>query len=95
MRTEIENAIAALKKGGLILYPTDTVWGIGCDATHPNTIERVDDLKKRPSLSHFLFRPFYRFWQQHPIRLGILDGKEGFILAYINAFVVFKRYVNL
>ena len=47
MRTEIENAIAVLKKGGLILYPTDTVWGIGCDATHPNAIERIYNLKKR------------------------------------------------
>jgi glycosyltransferase involved in cell wall biosynthesis len=51
--------------------------------------------KKQPLLSHFLFRPFYRFWHQYLIRLGILDGKEGFILAYINAFAVFKRYVNL
>lgn len=51
--------------------------------------------KKKPTLSNFLFRPFYRFWHQYLIRLGILDGKEGFILAYINAFSVFKRYVNL
>lgn len=51
--------------------------------------------KKKPNLSHFLFRPFYRFWHQYILRLGILDGKEGFILAYINAFSVFKRYVNL
>ena len=50
---------------------------------------------KRPNLSHFFFRPFYRFWHQYLLRLGILDGKEGFILAYINAFSVFKRYVNL
>ncbi|NNF30180.1 MAG: glycosyltransferase family 2 protein [Flavobacteriaceae bacterium] len=50
---------------------------------------------KRPNLLHFLFRPFYRFWHQYLIRLGILDGKEGFILAYINSFSVFKRYVNL
>ncbi|PQB04729.1 glycosyltransferase family 2 protein [Aureitalea marina] len=51
--------------------------------------------KKRPNLFHFLFRPFYRFWHQYLLRLGILDGKEGFILAYINAFSVFKRYTNL
>jgi glycosyltransferase involved in cell wall biosynthesis len=51
--------------------------------------------KKKPNLFHFLFRPCYRFWHQYLIRLGILDGKEGFILAYINAFSVFKRYVNL
>jgi hypothetical protein len=50
---------------------------------------------KKPSLVHFLWRPWYRFWHQYLIRLGILDGKEGFILAYINAFSVFKRYVNL
>ncbi|MEZ4858106.1 MAG: glycosyltransferase family 2 protein [Flavobacteriaceae bacterium] len=49
----------------------------------------------RPNLTHFFFRPFYRFWHQYLLRLGILDGKEGFILAYINAFSVFKRYVNL
>lgn len=53
------------------------------------------DKKKKPNLFHFLFRPFYRFWHQYLLRLGILDGKEGFILAYINAFSVFKRYVNL
>ncbi|MBT8256204.1 MAG: glycosyltransferase family 2 protein, partial [Bacteroidia bacterium] len=51
--------------------------------------------RKRPNLFHFLFRPLYRFWHQYLLRLGILDGKEGFILAYINAFSVFKRYVNL
>ena len=51
--------------------------------------------KKKPTLFHFLFRPFYRFWHQFVIRLGFLDGKEGFILAYVSAFSVFKRYVNL
>jgi len=51
--------------------------------------------KMKPNLFHFLFRPCYRFWHQYLLRLGILDGKEGFILAYINAFSVFKRYVNL
>ena len=47
MQTEIENTIAVLKKGGLIFYPTDTVWGIGCDATQPDAIEKVYQLKKR------------------------------------------------
>ena len=51
--------------------------------------------KKRPNWYHFLFRPWYRFWHQYLIRLGILDGKEGFILAYTSAFATFKRYVNL
>lgn len=50
---------------------------------------------KKPTLYHFLFRPWYRFVNQFFFRLGILDGKEGFILAYVSAFSVFKRYVNL
>lgn len=47
MITEIENAITILKRGGLILYPTDTVWGIGCDATNPEAVEKVFKLKNR------------------------------------------------
>lgn len=50
---------------------------------------------KKPNYYHFLFRPCYRFWNQFIFRLGILDGKEGFVLAYVSAFSVFKRYVNL
>lgn len=42
-----DQALATLKRGGLILYPTDTVWGIGCDATNAEAIERVYALKKR------------------------------------------------
>jgi L-threonylcarbamoyladenylate synthase len=44
---EIKNAVDALKKGGTILYPTDTIWGIGCDATNPKAIQKVYDLKQR------------------------------------------------
>jgi len=53
------------------------------------------DKGKRAKMHHFWIRPAYRFWHQYLIRLGILDGKEGFILAYLNANSVFKRYVNL
>ena len=34
MQTEIDKALATLKQGGIILYPCDTIWGIGCDATN-------------------------------------------------------------
>ena len=47
MYDEINKTLEVLKRGGLILYPTDTVWGIGCDATHPDAIERIYALKKR------------------------------------------------
>ncbi len=47
MKTEIENALLILKKGGIILYPTDTVWGIGCDATNADAIDKIYALKQR------------------------------------------------
>jgi glycosyltransferase involved in cell wall biosynthesis len=50
---------------------------------------------KKPNAYHFFFRPWYRFVNQYFFKLGILDGTEGFILAYLSAFSVFKRYVNL
>jgi len=49
----------------------------------------------RPNLIHFLFRPWYRFMHQYFLRLGFLDGKEGFIISYVHAFSVFKRYIQL
>lgn len=49
MRTEedIKNAVEVLRRGGVILYPTDTVWGIGCDATNAEAVRRVYDIKQR------------------------------------------------
>jgi L-threonylcarbamoyladenylate synthase len=47
MQTEINNALKVLKKGGIILYPTDTVWGIGCDATNSKAISKVYNIKSR------------------------------------------------
>ena len=44
---DMEQCLQVLKKGGLILYPTDTVWGIGCDATNAAAVERIYKLKKR------------------------------------------------
>lgn len=40
-------AVEVLKAGGIILYPTDTVWGIGCDATNAEAVKKIYDLKKR------------------------------------------------
>lgn len=44
---DIEKCLEALKAGGLILYPTDTVWGIGCAATNEKAVEKIYKLKKR------------------------------------------------
>jgi L-threonylcarbamoyladenylate synthase len=45
---DIEQCISVLRKGGIILYPTDTVWGIGCDATNEKAVERIFQIKNRP-----------------------------------------------
>ena len=47
MKEEIQKALEVLRKGGIILYPTDTVWGIGCDATDPAAVARVYEIKRR------------------------------------------------
>ena len=47
MQTEINNAIKILAKGGTILYPTDTVWGLGCDATNTKAISKIYKIKSR------------------------------------------------
>ncbi|MDD4921024.1 MAG: L-threonylcarbamoyladenylate synthase [Bacteroidales bacterium] len=47
MNEEIIRAQEILYKGGVILYPTDTIWGIGCDATNEEAVRRVFDIKKR------------------------------------------------
>lgn len=44
---EIKKAVEILRSGGVILYPTDTVWGIGCDATNAEAVKRIFDIKKR------------------------------------------------
>ena len=44
---DIRNAIETMRKGGVILYPTDTVWGIGCDATNPDAVKRIYEIKQR------------------------------------------------
>ena len=45
----IEEAVRVLRQGGVILYPTDTVWGLGCDATSEQAVERIFRIKKRSS----------------------------------------------
>lgn len=47
MKTDLGKILKVLREGGLILYPTDTVWGIGCDATSEEAVRKVFTLKKR------------------------------------------------
>ena len=51
---DIENCLEILRSGGIILYPTDTIWGIGCDATNEEAVEKIIALKQRPSAKSFV-----------------------------------------
>lgn len=46
-REDFEKALATLREGGVILYPTDTIWGLGCDATNTESVERIFRIKGR------------------------------------------------
>jgi len=54
MEDDLLQALIALEEGGTILYPTDTVWGIGCDATNPKAVDKVFQIKQRPVDKIFL-----------------------------------------
>ena len=47
MDKQIKSAVDVLKKGGTILYPTDTIWGLGCDATNAEAVAKIYEIKKR------------------------------------------------
>lgn len=47
MENELKEALAVLKKGGVILYPTDTIWGLGCDATNADAVAKIYKIKQR------------------------------------------------
>lgn len=51
---DIEQCLSVLRNGGTILYPTDTIWGIGCDATDAGAVEKVIDIKNRPPNKSFV-----------------------------------------
>ncbi|HBX51962.1 MAG: threonylcarbamoyl-AMP synthase [Bacteroidetes bacterium RIFOXYA12_FULL_35_11] len=66
MVEDINNAVEVLKKGGVILYPTDTVWGLGCDATNAEAVKKIYLLKKREeSKSMILFADSLKMIEQY------------------------------
>lgn len=54
LRQEVEKALAVLKNGGIILYPTDTVWGLGCDATNEAAVAKINAIKGRATDKSFI-----------------------------------------
>jgi Sua5/YciO/YrdC/YwlC family protein len=54
MKEDIKAACETLERGGIILYPTDTIWGIGCDATNANAVQRIYEIKQRSDTKSML-----------------------------------------
>ncbi len=54
MNNDINKALEVLKSGGVILYPTDTIWGIGCDATNAEAVKRIYEIKQREDCKSML-----------------------------------------
>jgi L-threonylcarbamoyladenylate synthase len=53
-KQDLDQALLTLKNGGIILYPTDTVWGLGCDATNETAVERINQIKGRAADKSFI-----------------------------------------
>ncbi len=52
--TEVDKIVETLVGGGIIIYPTDTIWGLGCDATNEGAVDRIFEIKRRPKTKPFV-----------------------------------------
>lgn len=68
MKKDIEKTLEVLRSGGVILYPTDTIWGLGCDATNEDAVNKIYKIKQRNDQKSLL----------------ILLDTPGKILSYVN-----------
>lgn len=82
MNTEIQKAFEVIQQGGIILYPTDTVWGIGCDATNAEAVQKIYQLKQREEAKSMIClmngeRMMYQVFKEIPeVAWQILDLSE-------------------
>jgi L-threonylcarbamoyladenylate synthase len=98
MEEEIRRSVDCLKKGRIILYPTDTIWGIGCDATLPKPVDRIYKLKQRferKSMIVLLDHPdkLSKYVKKvPPIAYDLIERyKEPLTIIYPNAMNVAKN----
>ena len=63
---DIEKCVEVLQNGGIILYPTDTIWGLGCDATNEAAVAKIYKLKKRAEEKSMIVPPVGVIFSQSP-----------------------------
>ncbi|MHC5354896.1 L-threonylcarbamoyladenylate synthase [Myroides sp. LJL115] len=82
IQQEVHNAYQVIKDGGIILYPTDTIWGIGCDANNSQAVKKIYELKKRMETKSMIVlvngdRLMHRIFPQIPeVAWDIIDYSE-------------------
>ena len=79
---DIKKAVETMRKGGVILYPTDTVWGIGCDATNAEAVKRVYEIKQRDDSKALIClvdsdARMQRYFRNVPNLAGNLIAEDG------------------
>jgi L-threonylcarbamoyladenylate synthase len=101
MLDEIKSIIEILRNGGIILYPTDTIWGIGCDATNKEAVEKIYQLKKRADAKSMIIlvhdlSMIYNYVHEVPdIALQLIEvNDQPMTLIYPNAINLAENTVN-
>lgn len=95
LQEDLKAAVEVLKKGGVIIYPTDTIWGIGCDATRSDAVRKVFDLKQRADSKALITLMssedmLYRYIDEPPeVALSMMELSEKPVT------VIFDRGYNL
>ena len=93
-KQDLQQALRVLREGGVILYPTDTVWGIGCDATNAAAVSRVYEIKRRVDSKAMLVLldgagKLQGYMQQVPetawMLLEAAEGQRPLTIIYPNA----------
>ncbi len=92
MNEAINKALAIIEQGGVILYPTDTVWGLGCDATNEAAVQKIFDIKQRAESKSFVMllpdvKSVFNFVANpHPDLMGLLQSfKKPTTVIYAQA----------
>ncbi len=97
---ELRNALFILQKGGKILYPTDTVWGIGCDATDADSIKKIYQIKQRSESKSLIvlvdsFEMLKNYVKEIPDNLEtiLLKNKKSTTIIYNNPVGIAKNCI--
>lgn len=95
MIEDIKNALSVLRSGGIVCYPTDTIWGIGCDATNAKAIEAIYTLKQRTETMPLLIlvdsEAMLERYVENPPEIAF----ELFELSEKPITIIFEKAINL